>query len=173
MGYKMKIALFFGLSPNFIKSIYPIHIISLRGIYYKFHLKKCNWGVSIDKYVNICGKKNVEIGHSTVINSFVHIWAGREGLVIGNRVMIASHVAITTLTHNYNCSNMRDDPAIDRRIFIKDDAWIGTHAIIMPGVTIGKGAVIGAGALVNEDVPDFAIVVGIPARILKFRKFID
>lgn len=53
---------------------------------------------------------------------------------------------------------------------IGNDVWIGTRAIIMPGVRIGNGVIIGAGAVVTKDIPDYAIVGGIPARILKYRK---
>lgn len=53
---------------------------------------------------------------------------------------------------------------------IDNDVWIGTRAIIMPGVHIGTGAIIGAGAVVTKDVPDYAVIAGVPARIIKFRK---
>ena len=52
---------------------------------------------------------------------------------------------------------------------IGDDVWIGTRAIIMPGVKIGKGVIVGAGAVVTKDIPDYAVVGGVPAKILKYR----
>ncbi|WP_162903392.1 acyltransferase [Taibaiella koreensis] len=139
-------------------------------MYYKLRLRKCGWGTVIDKYVNLKGQRNLEIGESCVINSFVHIWAGPAGLKIGNRVMIASHVAITTLTHDYEDESMRFAPPVDKGIEIGDDVWIGAHAIIMPGIHIGKGAVIGAGAVVTKDVPAHSIVAGVPARLMKHVK---
>jgi maltose O-acetyltransferase len=59
-----------------------------------------------------------------------------------------------------------------REVVIEEDVWIGAHAIIMPGVTIGRGAVVGAGAVVTTDVEPRAIVVGVPAKVLKFRNVI-
>ena len=55
-------------------------------------------------------------------------------------------------------------------LIIGDDVWIGTRAIILPGVTIGNGVIIGAGAVVTKDVPDYAIVGGVPARVIRLRK---
>lgn len=57
-----------------------------------------------------------------------------------------------------------------RPTVIGDDVWIGTRAIIMPGVRIGSGVIIGAGAVVTKDVPDYAIVGGVPAKVLRYRK---
>ena len=56
------------------------------------------------------------------------------------------------------------------KVTIGNDVWIGMRSIIMPGVTIGNGAVIGAGAVVTKDVPDYAIVGGVPAKVIKYRK---
>jgi maltose O-acetyltransferase len=83
--------------------------------------------------------------------------------------MIASHTAIVSLTHDYTRPDMRFAPAIGASVVIEDDVWIGAHAVIMPGVTIGRGAVVGAGAVVRDDVPPFAIVAGIPARLIRYR----
>ncbi|RKJ61474.1 antibiotic acetyltransferase [Butyricicoccus sp. 1XD8-22] len=58
---------------------------------------------------------------------------------------------------------------VKNEVFIGNDVWIGTNAVILPGVTIGNGAVIGAGAIVTKDVPPYAIVVGVPARVLRYR----
>lgn len=65
---------------------------------------------------------------------------------------------------------MRYAPIIAKPVIIKDDVWIGSNAVIMPGITIGKGAVIGAGAVVTKDVPPNAIVMGIPAKLVKYRE---
>lgn len=141
-----------------------------RALFLKSSLMKCGWGTTIDKYVNIRGKRNLSIGEYCVINSFVHIWAGNaSGVFIGDRVLIASHAAITSLSHDYSTSNLRFESPISKKVIINDDVWIGAHSVILPGVTIGKGAVIGAGAVVINDVPDYAIVVGVPARVTKYR----
>ncbi len=55
------------------------------------------------------------------------------------------------------------------KVYVKNDVWIGANSVIMPGVTVGNGAIIGANAVVTKDVPDYAIVVGIPAKIIKYR----
>jgi acetyltransferase-like isoleucine patch superfamily enzyme len=60
--------------------------------------------------------------------------------------------------------------AIAKPIVIEDDVWIGTHAVILPGVRIGRGAVVAAGAIVTRDVPAGVIVAGVPARIKKNRR---
>ena len=57
-----------------------------------------------------------------------------------------------------------------QKVIIGDDVWIGTRVIILPGVRVGTGSIIGAGAVVTKDVPDYAIVGGVPAKIIKFRK---
>lgn len=92
-------------------------------------------------------------------------WGGK----IGNRVMIATHSIITSLTHDYNLENMRRAPAIAKEVIIQDDVWIGSGVIIMPGVRIGKGAIIGANSVVTKDIPANAIAYGIPAKIIKYR----
>jgi acetyltransferase-like isoleucine patch superfamily enzyme len=61
------------------------------------------------------------------------------------------------------------DGRIYKKVIIKNDVWIGANSVIMPGVTIGNGAVVGAGAVVTKDIPDYAIVAGVPAKIIKYR----
>ncbi len=168
MGKLRKIANHLSISNAVIDAFYPMRPMKFRALRYKFLLKKCGWATTIDKYVTIRGGASVQMGEYCTINAYTHIW-GHEGVVIGNRVLIASHVSITSLTHDYTRADMRFAPAIGAPITIHDDAWIGAHAVIMPGITIGKGAVVGAGAVVREDVPPFAIVVGVPARIVRYR----
>jgi acetyltransferase-like isoleucine patch superfamily enzyme len=90
--------------------------------------------------------------------------AEREGLTIGNRVSIAPNVTLITSSHPNN-SWIRDFAPVARGpIVIEDDAWIGASAIVLPGVRIGRGAVVGALSVVTSDVPALTIVAGQPAR---------
>jgi acetyltransferase-like isoleucine patch superfamily enzyme len=88
-------------------------------------------------------------------------------VIIGDRVAIAKRVTLV-VSSNPNFSRIR--PFIEDihgYIEIEDDAWLGTGAIILPNVRIGTGAVVGAGAVVLKDVPDFTVVVGVPAKEIK------
>ncbi|QJD77225.1 acyltransferase [Spirosoma rhododendri] len=168
MGYARTILRRLGLSNAQIDTFYPMRTMKLRGWLYRFRLGRCGWGTTIDRYVTVLGGKSVQVGEYSAINAYTHIW-GHNGVRIGNRVMIASHTAITSLTHDYTRPDMRFAPAIGGPIVIEDDVWIGSHVVIVPGVTIGRGAVVGAGAVVRDDVPPFAIVAGVPARIVRYR----
>ena len=91
---------------------------------------------------------------------------GRRGLTIGNRVASGSQIMIYTLQHDM------DSPAFEAvggPVTIGDYVYIGPRAIILPNVTVGKGAVIAAGAVVTKDVPPFAVVGGVPAKFLRER----
>jgi acetyltransferase-like isoleucine patch superfamily enzyme len=127
----------------------------------------CGNNVKIYHPVIFYGPEALDIGDDTSVASYVHIWCGGR-VIIGSRCMIGSHVAITSLTHNYDKEDMWK--TIETRpVKIEDDVWIGSHAVIMPGVTVSKGAVIGAGSLIAKDIPENAIVYGIPARVQGYR----
>lgn len=113
----------------------------------------------------------VEMGSDVSIAAFVHIWGG-GGVRIGDRVLIGSHTAIASETHDYAATDMARSH-VTRPIVISDDVWIGAHCAILPGVTIGKGAVVGAGAVVNKDVEPMSIVAGVPARQIGKRPATD
>jgi len=112
----------------------------------------------------------MEIGDGTWIgqNCFLHA-AG--GIRIGRHVGIGPNVSILTSQH---AEQGRAIPILRSAlafapVVIEDDADIGLGAIVLPGVTIGRGAQIGAGAVVTQDVPAYAVAVGIPARVLRYR----
>lgn len=130
-------------------------------------LKSCGQNVSLYMPVLIDGAENVTIGDDVGIAPFGHMW-GDGGIRIGNRVMIGSHCAVSSLTHDYGEENMKNT-LLRTEVVIEDDVWIGGHCVIMRGITIGKGAVVGAGSVVTKDVEPYAIVVGVPAKLLKYR----
>ncbi len=91
---------------------------------------------------------------------------------IGNDVMMGPEVIILTQNHRFDRLDIpmwRQGFHPCEQVVIGDDVWIGTRAIILPGIRIGKGAIIGAGAVVTKDVPEYAIVGGVPAKVIKFR----
>ncbi len=119
---------------------------------------------SILNYCYVAGPR-ITIGNNTVINRYVYL-DGRVPLTIGNNVNVSHYVLIHTLTHD---PQNPDFVCLERPVVVQDHAWIGARAIIMPGVTIGEGAVIGAGAVVTRDVPAYSIAAGNPAKVIKAR----
>lgn len=131
-------------------------------------------------FISSCGK-NVNIDKNAMISRHLHIGEnsgiGRNSclqgeIYIGDNVMMGQECIIYTKNHAFSDINkpmikqgfMETSPVI-----IEDDVWIGGRVIILPGRKIGRGAIIGAGAVVVKDVPQYAIVGGNPARILKYR----
>jgi len=118
--------------------------------------------------LRICGfdiGSKVYIGEDLIIASIIS--DNSCNLIIGDRVSIAPRVTIV-LSSDANWSKLMEKVApIRSKIKLEDDSWIGTGAILLPGVTIGEGAIVGAGAVVNRDVPPHTVVVGVPAKVLK------
>jgi len=133
----------------------------------KYHGKEC-W---IQWPIQVTGHDHITLGDNVSIVSYVHMW-GEGGISIGNRVMIASHTAIASLTHDTE-QYLMNKTVVQGKVTIEDDVWIGAHSVILPGVTLGKGAVIGAGSVVTRNVAPFTVVAGIPARELRRRNVHD
>ena len=96
------------------------------------------------------------------------IYEPREGLAIGDNCLLAGGVMICGVNHGYATRDipMRDQPTKAEAIVIEDDVWLGMGAIVLPGVRIGRGAVIGAGSVVTKDIPAYAIGYGIPCQVV-------
>ena len=140
---------------------------TLQVISIKKRLKKCGDPVHLQLPVCFTHLDMIELGDDVSLAGFIHIWGG-GGVKVGNRVMIGSHTAITSVTHDYSAETMYGSVVVNS-VIIKDDVWIGSHAVILPGVTIGEGAVVGAGCIVTRDVPPRAIVTGVPGQVVRFR----
>jgi len=140
----------------------------IRTAYWKRRLAHMGSRCSLRKSVVILSPECVSLADDVSIGEYVHIY-GSGGVTIGSRTMIGSLTSITTATHDYNAKIIYFT-SVKRPIIIGEDVWIGTKAVILPGVTIGDGAVVGAGAVVTKDVLPLAIVMGVPARVVKFRQ---
>ena len=125
-------------------------------------LKACGPATSIQLPVCFVAPDQIEFGDNSSVAAYVHIW-GTGGVRIGSRVMIGTHTSISSITHDYRSDAMWKT-VVTKPVVIEDDVWIGSNAVILPGVTIGRGAVVGAGAVVTHDVAPKAIVIGVPAR---------
>ena len=90
-------------------------------------------------------------------------------VTIGSHVNLAQGITVTALNHNFEDKNKRiDEQGVSTKpVVIGDDVWIGANAVILPGVTIGKHAVVAAGAVVTTDVPENTVVGGVPAKVIK------
>ena len=104
----------------------------------------------------------VTIGKNVFINSNA-LMMSRGGITIEDDVMIAANVSLLTNNHDL----YEREILLCKPIVIKQGVWIGAGATILPGVTVGKYAVVGASSVVTHDVPDYAVVVGSPAKVIK------
>lgn len=129
-------------------------------------IKRCGINVKVDKNVYI--SPYVELGDNVRISENCKI---RKNTFIGDNVLIGPGVHILTATHNFEKIDLPICQQGSTQYYVKigNDVWIGTNSIILPRVTVGSHAIIAAGAIVTKDIPDYAIVGGNPAKIIKMR----
>ena len=139
----------------------------LRGICGRLILSRCGKNVNIERGAVFSSK--VTLGN----NSGIGICANISGEThIGDNVMMGPHCTIYIRNHAFDRLDIpmcEQGFQSEKPIVIGNDVWIGGHVIILPGVQIGNGAIVGAGAVVTKNVPDYAIVGGNPARIIRYR----
>lgn len=167
---------------NFFLLFYYLFAIHLPGIFYPggrfFNLFRCfllknilpKFGENIrfSSGVYIGNGADIEIGNECQVNENARL----SNVKLGNFVMVAPQVVFLSEMHKTDSLEVpmvrqgkRKFPAT----LVKDDVWIGFGAIIMPGIQIGTGSIIGAGAVVTKDVPDYTVVAGVPAKVIKHR----
>ena len=148
---------------------YSLGARHIRAYICKRLFKQFGKGVNIEPKVLFFNLQNSEIGD----NSGIGLGSQIGTVKIGKNVMMGPEVVVLSLDHRY------DDPKIsmifqgnreDRLVTIEDDTWIGTRAIILPGVCIGHGSIVGAGSVVTKNIKPYSIVGGNPAQLIKMRK---
>lgn len=146
-----------------IVSHLPSHTI--RRAFYLLSGMKIGKGSTIHMWARFYYPKNITIGADTIIGDHAFL-DGRAPLIIGNHVNIASQVLIYNSEHDIDADDFH---ATEESVFIEDYVYIGSRVTILPGVKIGKGAVVAAGAVITKNVPELTVVGGIPAREIRKR----
>lgn len=161
-----------------VDSLYLSFILALPNTYF-FDKLRCKYyrrkGCDLDSQTSISANvrvngyfrmgKGSSIAHNCTLSGF------DAGIFIGENVMIAPNCVLVAFDHGFTDINipMSKQKFVQQPITISDDVWIGANCTITKGVKIGKGVIVGANSCVNKDIPDYAIVGGVPAKILKYR----
>jgi maltose O-acetyltransferase len=130
----------------------------------------CGKNVNIERKADFGKGTGIRIGDSSGLGVNCSV---RGPLDMGANIMMGPDVTILTSIHNTVSTDIpmnQQGFLPNQKVTIGDDVWIGTRVIILPGVNIGKGSIIGAGAVVTKDVPEYAVVAGVPAKVIKYRK---
>ena len=140
-------------------SHYPSHFIRNFVLVNFFGLKLARGSIIYSGFL-VRSPKKIKIGKGTVVGYNCEL-DGRKGLTIGENVNISSDVKFYTLQHDYNSKDFR---AVGAPVIIEDYVWVSARSIILPGITIGKGAVIAAGSVVTKNVEAYSVMGGVPAK---------
>lgn len=155
----------YGLKCMFLKLTMRLPSSYVRKLVLKFFGAHIEKGGNIYGSVEVRSPKNLKIGKYSVIGERV-LLDSRKGLIIGSNVNISTEAMIWTLHHDINSPTFE---AVGKNVVIDDYAWICARAIILPGVKIGKGAIVGAGCVASKDVGQYEVVVGNPQRVVGHR----
>lgn len=119
-----------------------------------------------DSYINLGPVARLSVGRDCFVNRQCYFDLSAD-ITIGDGVFVGTHCAFVTADHEIGPSNRRAGKVAARPVSVGSGAWIGTRVTILPGVTIGRGAIVASGALVRESVPANVLVAGVPAVIKK------
>jgi acetyltransferase-like isoleucine patch superfamily enzyme len=155
-----------------------LHMLRMANYYNTNHVRprrliKMGKSPSISPDAIFSNPERISFGDNVHIGSRSHIWAGPSlgRITIGDDVLIGPDVMITAASYRFDDGSPVTSQVMDEGdITIGDDVWLGAKVVVLPGVSIGAGAIIGASAVVSKNIPDFAIAVGIPARVVGQRK---
>lgn len=130
----------------------------------------CGKNVTIERMADFGTGVGISIGNNSGLGINCNI---RGPLEIGDNVMMGPDVLILTSRHNTSRVDIpmcKQGDLPKQKVTIGNDVWIGARVIILPGVKVGNGVIIGAGSVVTKNIPDYAVVVGAPAKIIRIRK---
>src|SRR5476651_461468 len=147
-------------------------LVYFRWKFYSWLFQKVGNDVTFGGSITYYNPKGISIGNHVLVNHHTELLSHNARIKIGNYVLISPYVFITTSKHEYARTDIPVflQKEVGQDVVIQDDVWISTHAVVLPGVTIGKGAIVAAGAVVTKNVQSYSIVAGVPAKVIKYRK---
>lgn len=165
-GFNRILNYFFDFELMLLRFSGHIPISFVRKFIYRVAGVKIGKGSTIHMWCNFFNPFGVSIGEDTIIGDHAFL-DGRAKLTIGNHVDIGSSVLIYNSEHDVDSDSFK---AIEEPVTIEDYVYIGARVTILPGVKIGKGAVVASGAVVTEDISSMSIVGGVPAKEIRKRR---
>lgn len=138
----------------------------LRAFAVKLYIDRCGCDVDVGRKAKLTAK--LQLGDRSSVGDFSHL---QGDITIGNDVMMAPRCALIADNHRHSDLSrpMNTQGTTEQKIIIGNDVWLGYGVIVLPGVTVGDGAILAAGAVVTKDVAPYSIVGGNPARLIKMR----
>ena len=171
---QLKFLLFYPkIGPDMFLTHWLLYLKVTRIWFQKQKLYKIGINSEIRPFATIDGTNSISIGNNVVIQPGTILSAMPNdiinGIEIHDNVLIAHNVSIYSQTHiydNYTVPIKYQGYEL-KKVLIKSGSWLGVNSIILPGVTIGKNSIIAAGSVVTNDVPDYCVAAGIPAKIIR------
>lgn len=138
----------------------------IRGRLYSLAMGKCGRRFQVASDVRFTRMRNLYVGNDVYVgpNTVMLI---RDPVTIEDEVLVAHKIMITSTNHGYAEGSFRRGKSKSAPIVIKRGSWIGAHAVVLPGVTVGRGTVVGANSVVNRSLPDYCVCAGMPAEVKK------
>lgn len=134
---------------------------------------RIGYNSEIRPFATLNGTSSINIGNNVIIPPGSTLSAPvdqpEKGIVIEDDVLIGPNVSIYSSSHNFKDISIpiKQQGYFSKKVVIKRGSWLGVNSVIMPGVTIGRNSVVAAGAIVTKDVPDYSVVAGVPAQLIK------
>ena len=140
--------------------------------YYRGILKKVGKNFRVDTKLKITNPGLISFGNNCFIGANAIMLAHNAPIVIGNNVIIAAETYMNTRNHRYDKTSIpiNNQGYIYSPIVIEDDVWLGFRSIILSGVTVAKGTIVAANAVVTHNFPPFSVIAGVPAKVIMNRK---
>lgn len=167
------IATFPKIGPDMYFTHWLLYFKPLRIWFQNRKLAHIGTGSEIRPFCTIDGTNRVFIGNNVTIPDGTRLICNAHDesskIIIEDSVLFGPNVAVYATTHRFDDPSVpiRDQATVSGITTIRSGAWIGINSVIMPGVTVGKNSVVGSNSFVNRDVPDYTVVAGSPARVLR------
>ena len=167
------------IGPDMYLTHWLLYFKPFRHLFQHYKIPHIGKTSEIRPFCTILGTDNVIIGERIIIPPYTLLSNlpnnNNSTITLEDDVLLGPNVAICSSTHNFTDYEkpIKDQGYSCEPVLLKKGCWIGINCVILPGVTIGRNAVIGANSVVTKSIPDYAIAVGSPAKVIKFIKNIE